>query len=152
MKKIIKRVILFSGLAIGLLFLLGAWKSTHACKGYYKEGDIVFQISKSEQSPLIQYATGSPWSHCGIIVFRNDRPRIRYRKYLGQPYDLAFKFNNGRMYCSELVYEIYKNQLGIELCKPRKISSYRMLGLGKVMKRRHMDSWQLVVAPSDLLE
>ena len=29
----------------------------------WKEGDIVFQISKSEQSPLIQYATGSPWSH-----------------------------------------------------------------------------------------
>ena len=33
----------------------------------WKEGDIVFQISKSEQSPLIQYATGSPWTHCGIV-------------------------------------------------------------------------------------
>ncbi len=185
MKKITKRVILLSGLAIGLLFLWDVWDSY---KGSYKEGDIVFQISKSKQSPLIQYATGSPWSHCGIIVFKNGRPyvleassvvkltdldtwrkrgrwsavkcrrvlddcpEIRYKKYLGQPYDLAFKFNNGRMYCSELVYEIYKNQLGIELCKPRKISSYCTIGLKKAMRGRHMDSEQLVVAPSDLLE
>ena len=34
----------------------------------WKEGDIVFQISKSKQSPLVQYATLSPWSHCGIVV------------------------------------------------------------------------------------
>ena len=38
---------------------------------------------------------------------------IAYNKYLGQPYDLEFKFDNGKMYCSELVWIIYKEQ-GIE--------------------------------------
>lgn len=37
-----------------------------------KEGDIVWIISKSKQSPLIQYATGSAWSHCGIVIEKND--------------------------------------------------------------------------------
>lgn len=101
-----------------------------------KEGDIVWIISKSKQSPLIQYATGSVWSHCGIVIEKNDElyvleasnvvkltplydfydkgrfgisqscrvfkqpVKINYSKYLGQRYDLGFKFNNGRMYCS----------------------------------------------------
>ena len=34
----------------------------------WKEGDIVFQISMSEQSPLIQYATGSPWSRAASAL------------------------------------------------------------------------------------
>ena len=39
----------------------------------FKEGDIVFQISKSKQSPLVQYATLSPWSHCGVIIEKGDK-------------------------------------------------------------------------------
>ena len=39
------------------------------CNADYKEGDVIFIISKSKQSPLIQYATRSPWSHCGIVVY-----------------------------------------------------------------------------------
>lgn len=151
-----------------------------------KEGDIVFQISKSKQAPFIQWATWSLWTHCGIIVYKNKQPyvleasnvvkltdlttwinrgrnftwastrildncpKISYKKYLGMPYDKAFKFNNGRMYCSELVYIIYKEQLGIKLCKPRKISSYNLLFLKGIMKRRHINMNQYVVAPSDI--
>lgn len=77
--------------------------------------------------------------------------KIKYEKYLGKPYDLAFKFNNGKWYCSELVYDIYKSQLGIELCQPRKISSYKIDGLEHVLKKRGMNRDQLVVAPCDLL-
>ena len=153
----------------------------------WKEGDIVFQISKSEQSPLIQYATGSPWSHCGIVVKKNGQfyvleasnvvkltpidswiklgrfssikkrrvldedVKIRYSKYLGKPYDLAFKFENGKYYCSELVWLIYKEQFGIELCKPRMIKDYHLTGIKKHLVRRGMNENQLVVAPCDLI-
>ena len=152
----------------------------------WKEGDIVFQISKSKQSPFIQLATGSLYSHCGIVIKKNksfyvleasnivkltplavwiDKGRfshcisysvfnhpvkISYKKYLGQKYDTSFKFNNGKMYCSELVYEIYKNQFGIQLCKPKKVSDYHIFGLSKLLKRRGISKNQLVVAPSDL--
>ena len=77
--------------------------------------------------------------------------KIKYKKYLGKPYDLAFQFDNGKWYCSELIYDIYKIQLGIELCKPRKIREYRIEGMEDVLKKRGMDLDQRVVAPCDLL-
>lgn len=128
------------------------------------EGDIVFQTSNSKQSPFIQHATGSKWTHCGIVVYKGDKPyvleasnvvkltpfnewkarssnftkerlidncpKIKYKKYLGKPYDTSFRLDNDKYYCSELVYDIYKNQLGVEF-KLRKVSSYNILGLNK---------------------
>lgn len=77
---------------------------------------------------------------------------ISYSKYLGIPYDLEFKFNNGKMYCSELVWLIYKDQ-EIELCKPRKVSSFictRIPRVKKLMQKRHISMDQTAVAPVDL--
>lgn len=98
-----------------------------------------------------------------IGAARNDnwcvkRPRqqlskpISYKKYLGQSYDLEFKFDNGKMYCSELVWLVYKDQ-GIELCKPRKVSSYVLTMIPKVQKlmnKRNITMDQYAVAPVDL--
>lgn len=89
---------------------------------------------------------------------------ISYSKWLRQPYDLAFKFDNGKMYCSELVWLVYKEQ-GIELCKPRKVGDFfvvkiahsKLVGsyekakwLRDLMKKRNITLDQYVVAPSDL--
>ena len=77
---------------------------------------------------------------------------ISYSKYLGMPYDLEFKFNNGKMYCSELVWLVYQDQ-DIELCKPRKVSSFLMTRIPKVKKliqKRHISMDQTAVAPVDL--
>ena len=159
-----------------------------------KEGDVIFQTSQSKQSPLIQIATRSKISHCGIIVMKNGKPyvletlktlvvtpldkfiargeggkywlkrsnkeniKIKYGSYLGKPYDLAFKFDNGKFYCSELIYDIYKNQLGIELCEPKKVSDYLILGtdklpqIEKAMKKRGITKEQYAVAPVDIFE
>ena len=71
---------------------------------------------------------------------------------------MAFKFDNDKFYCSELIYDIYKNQLGIELCKPKKVSDYLILGLSnlpqleKVMEKREITKEQYVVAPVDIFE
>ena len=159
-----------------------------------REGDVIFQTSQSQQSPLIQIATRSKISHCGIIVMKNGKPyvletlktlvvtpldkfiargkgrkywlkrsnkeniKIKYDSYLGKPYDLAFKFDNGKFYCSELIYDIYKNQLGIELCEPKKVSDYLILGtdklpqIEKAMKKRGITKEQYAVAPVDIFE
>lgn len=77
---------------------------------------------------------------------------ISYSKYLGMPYDLEFKFNNGKMYCSELVWLVYHDQ-GVELCKPRKVSSFictRIPRVKKLMQKRNISMEQTAVAPVDL--
>ena len=77
---------------------------------------------------------------------------IEYKRYLGQTYDLEFKFDNGKMYCSELVWLVYKDQ-GIELCKPRRVSSFLLTRIPKVKKmmtKRNISMDQYAVAPVDL--
>ena len=91
---------------------------------------------------------------------RSDREniRIKYAHYLGKPYDSAFSFDNNIYYCSELVYDIYKNQLGIELCKPRQVDDYLILCTDKLpvikreMARRGITAEQYAVAPVDIFE
>lgn len=159
-----------------------------------REGDIIFQTSQSKQSPLIQLATRSKITHCGIIVMRDGEPyvletlgtliltpldefiargvggrywlkrgtkeniKIEYEEYLGKPYDKAFSFNNDIYYCSELVYEIYLRQLGINLCEPRQISDYLILCSDRIpqiknaMKERGITKEQYAVAPVDIFE
>lgn len=45
---------------------------------------------------------------------------------VGRPYDTRFEWSNARIYCSELVWKIYKSAWNIDLCPPRKFSSYRL--------------------------
>ena len=152
-----------------------------------QEGDVIFHMSTSSQSPLIAIATTSPLTHCGVIVMKGDEPyvleasstlkttplrtfikrgkggaywikrpkpgidkRIRYGHLLGRSYDLAFSFDNNKYYCSELVYDIYKYQLGIDLCTPKPMSHYITFGMKKKMRQRGMNPYGLVVAPSDV--
>ena len=41
-----------------------------------KEGDVIFQTSQSQQSPLIQIATRSKITHCGIIIMKDGKPYV----------------------------------------------------------------------------
>ncbi len=72
--------------------------------------------------------------------------------YKGQKYDFAFKFDNGKMYCSELVYLIYKEQFGIELCEPRPINDYHvgMPFAKEFIRKRGISLYQKAVAPCDI--
>ena len=84
--------------------------------------------------------------------------KIDYAHYLGKSYDFAFSFDNDIYYCSELVYDIYKRQLGIELCTPKQIGDYLILGTDKLdkieeaMSRRGITKEQYAVAPVDIFE
>ena len=59
-------------LATVVLFLGVKYCSGQTSADKLKEGDLIFHTSKSEQSPLIQYATMSVLSHCGVIVEKGD--------------------------------------------------------------------------------
>ncbi|MFN3696837.1 MAG: YiiX/YebB-like N1pC/P60 family cysteine hydrolase [Pseudobdellovibrio sp.] len=40
------------------------------------EGDVIFQKSQSSQSAAIQEASGSPWSHVGLVVKNNGKTYV----------------------------------------------------------------------------
>lgn len=155
-----------------------------------KDGDIIFQSSQSFQSTAIKIGTVSKYSHCGIIVMKNDKPyvleahkgveltplnkwidrgvlcnhykimrledakKLKINYTLGIPYDLDFRFNNGKYYCSELVWDIYKDN-NINLCNPKQLKEYHFLNVPlvkKKIKERGFTLEQSVVAPSDLVK
>jgi hypothetical protein len=41
-----------------------------------KDGDVIFQTSRSSQSAAIQLATHSPYSHMGIVFLREGQPYV----------------------------------------------------------------------------
>lgn len=120
------------------------------------EGKKVLEASKTVRlTPLSKFigrAKNDNW--CIKRPKQQLKAPVSYRKYLGQPYDLEFKFDNGKMYCSELVWLVYKDQ-GIELCRPRKVSSFIFTRIPKVkrlMDKRNITMDQVAVAPVDLFK
>ena len=73
-------------------------------------------------------------------------------------WEINLGLDNDIFYCSELVYDIYKNQLDIELCEPKKGGDYLILGTDKLdkientMQRRGITKEQYAVAPVDVFE
>jgi len=41
-----------------------------------QDGDIIFQTSRSSQSVAVQRATGSPFSHMGLILYQHGKPYV----------------------------------------------------------------------------
>ena len=67
-----KKKYILGVLALVMLLLGFKYCSGQTSVEKLKEGDLIFHTSKSEQSPLIQYATMSVLSHCGIIIEKSD--------------------------------------------------------------------------------
>lgn len=135
-----------------------------------KNGDLIFQTSLSGQSKAIQLATGSKYSHCGIIYIENgqyfvfeavqpvkttpldkwiahgedghyvikrlknadkvltsetlEKMKVEGERFLGKNYDLTFEWSDDKIYCSELIWKIYKRAAGIEIGKLEKLRDF----------------------------
>jgi len=48
----------------------------HADPPAVRDGDLIFQTSRSSQSVAIQRATASPYSHMGLVLFRDGKPYV----------------------------------------------------------------------------
>lgn len=107
-----------------------------------------------ELTPMDKWLKRGKWFHHYRVMRLKDEQPLKLSYKLGGRYDRAFRFDNGRYYCSELVWEIYKKQNKIELCQPRLFGDYHFLSLPviqKQIKSRGFDLEQKVVAPSDLV-
>lgn len=192
------------------LALLGACASAllHACPSAHqlstadlREGDIIFQTSRSGQSRAIQIATHSKYSHMGLLtsdgadwcvceavgpvkctklqkwIDRGEGSRYVLKRlrnaeaakdraatlkrveqaYFGIPYDQYFGWSDDKIYCSELVWKVYKSALGIELCKLRKLKDFDLSSPVVVQKLKQRYGAKLplqenVVSPSDIFD
>lgn len=96
---------------------------------------------------------GKMFNHYRVMRLKDvQKLKLPYR--LGGRYDRAFRFHNGKYYCSELVWELYDKHNGIRLCEPKKFGEFYFLSLPiiqKQIKSRGFDMEQMVVAPSDLV-
>jgi hypothetical protein len=174
--------------------------------GYFRNGDIIFQTSLSNQSKAIQSATGSKWSHCGIIFEAHDGFYVleavqpvkftpindwiahgkdkkfvvkRWKekkgvlqilddkliekmmreadKFIGKDYDLTFEWSDDKIYCSELVWKIYKRGAGIEVGKLQKLRDFNLSdkAVAALMKKRYGKDIPLdetVISPKSIFE
>ena len=96
---------------------------------------------------------GRMWDHYRVMRLRDDQ-KLLLPYSLGGRYDRDFRFDNGRYYCSELVWELYKKN-NISLCKPNQLKEYHFLSLPLVknkIKERKFNLDQYVVAPVDLVK
>jgi hypothetical protein len=168
-----------------------------------KNGDIIFQTSKSSQSKAIQLATNSKYSHMGII-YENDRKYFVYEavqpvkltplqewikrgenghyvvkrlknseniltdsvvkemkvygeKFKGRSYDLYFEWSDDKIYCSELVWKIYKDVANIEIGKIERLSDFDLSHkiVKSKMKERYGENIPMnekVISPAEMFD
>ena len=79
------------------------------------------------------------------------------QQFDGKEYDAYFEWTDDRIYCSELIWKIYKNAAGIELSKLRELKDFNLEDsrVQKILKERYGNDIPLeekVVAPSDLAD
>lgn len=88
-----------------------------------------------------------PLSPADLKRFHQQAP-----SYLGKHYDLTFEWSDSRIYCSELVWKLYKSAFGLELAPLAKLGSFDLSGpaVQAKLKERYGDKVPLdepVIAP-----
>jgi permuted papain-like amidase YaeF/Yiix C92 family enzyme len=61
---------------LSVALILFAWTCSVSPAVTVQDGDIIFQTSRSAQSQAVQLATHSPYSHMGLVLFRNGEPFV----------------------------------------------------------------------------
>jgi hypothetical protein len=195
---------------IGIFFLISlAASSTRDIKTFPEEktfldGDIIFQTSQSPQSEAIQLATHSKYSHCGIIMWQNEKcfvaeagakviltpfetfvkrgkgghyvvkrlidwenviGRSGFKKamtlysksFAGKQYDFYFGWSDDKIYCSELVWKIYKEAFNVEPGKLQRLRDFDLSNEKVKQKMReryktHVPLDEKVISPAAIFD
>ena len=79
------------------------------------------------------------------------------KRYVGKSYDLTFEWSDNRIYCSELVWKMYKSAADIELAPLAKLGSFNLSNpvvQAKLKERygKHIPLNEPVIAPAAIFE
>lgn len=86
-----------------------------------------------------------------------NKMKTEGEKYRGKDYDLYFEWSDDRIYCSELVWKIYKNAAGIEIGELQRLDEFNLnnKAVMQKMKERFGDNIpenEIVISPSSMFE
>ena len=86
-----------------------------------------------------------------------NRMKTEGEKFRGKNYDLYFEWSNDRIYCSELVWKIYKNAANIEIGKLQKLGEFNLknkIVMQKLNERydNNIPKDEIVISPSSMFE
>jgi len=144
-------------------------KYSHMGIIYHKDNEIyVFEaVQPVKLTPLQDWIKRGKGQHYIVKRLKNSdktlTPAIIQKmkeegyKYLGKSYDLYFEWSDERIYCSELVWKIYKNVLNIELGKLQQIKDFDLSHpeVKAKMKERYGDNIpfeELVISPDQIFK
>jgi len=81
------------------------------------------------------------------------------KSQVGKNYDGRFQWSDKTLYCSELVWKLFKTSNDIELCTPKRVRDYNIKHptVKKLIRQRfgsikQLNLDELIVAPSDIAE
>jgi len=77
--------------------------------------------------------------------------------FLGKNYDIYFDWSDDEMYCSELVWKVYHETLGLDLGELRPLKDFNLKSpeVKRIMKQRYGDNipWEsMMISPGDMYE
>lgn len=79
------------------------------------------------------------------------------KSYLGKNYDIYFDWSDDAMYCSELVWKVYNQLVGLEIGSPKELQYFDLKSeeVRKKLVERYGDSipWdQKIISPQDIFD
>lgn len=93
------------------------------------------------------------------ILTEENLKRLRDigEKFKGKDYDIYFEWSDDRIYCSELVWKIYKEALGIEIGELQELSEFDLTSdvVKSKMHERYGDEiplYEKVISPAAMFE
>jgi uncharacterized protein YycO len=93
------------------------------------------------------------------VLTSNNLNKIKanFYSFINKDYDLYFGWSDEKLYCSELVWKLYKNNTGIELGKLQKLKEFDLKSqvVKNKLKERYGDKIpyeELVISPQAIFE
>lgn len=110
-------------------------------------------ISRGEDSKYVIKRLGN------IDYLKTEKGKEHWKQlvdlYLGKPYDIYFQWSDDRIYCSELVWKMYNQLLGIEIGALQKLNELKWQLAEAQLVERYGDNipWEeKIISPQAIFE
>lgn len=136
----------------------------------YKQGDDYFvyeAVQPVKLTPLNDWINRGEKGHYVVKRIKNAENILTPEtltnmkkigeKYAGKDYDLYFEWTDSRVYCSELVWKIYNEAVGLEIGKLEKLGDFNLTNnaVKQKLEERYGENIpkdELVISPASMFD